>query len=74
LQVKIWFQNRRAKERKQVKKREELGRKELKSGDAVPNNAMANLNIGAMAEINGLLAYEVSPSHLGLGHPAHPLP
>lgn len=27
-QVKIWFQNRRAKERKQVKKREELNHKE----------------------------------------------
>ena len=27
-QVKIWFQNRRAKERKQVKKREELMHKE----------------------------------------------
>jgi hypothetical protein len=28
LQVKIWFQNRRAKERKQLKKREELLHKE----------------------------------------------
>jgi uncharacterized protein YdaU (DUF1376 family) len=28
LQVKIWFQNRRAKERKQVKKREEMMQKE----------------------------------------------
>jgi len=28
LQVKIWFQNRRAKERKQMKKREELLHKE----------------------------------------------
>lgn len=29
-QVKIWFQNRRAKERKQVKKREELTHKDFK--------------------------------------------
>jgi Homeodomain len=28
LQVKIWFQNRRAKERKQVKKRDEIIAKE----------------------------------------------
>lgn len=28
VQVKIWFQNRRAKERKQVKKREEVAMKE----------------------------------------------
>lgn len=34
-QVKIWFQNRRAKQRKQVKKREELEQKVTKSSDGL---------------------------------------
>lgn len=55
-QVKIWFQNRRAKQRKQMKKREELEQKESKLLDGIPNGAMAALNIdgiphGAMAAL-----------------------
>ncbi|KAL2736917.1 homeobox protein CDX-1 isoform X1 [Vespula squamosa] len=34
-QVKIWFQNRRAKQRKQMKKREEMEQKLLKTADAI---------------------------------------
>lgn len=72
LQVKIWFQNRRAKERKQVKKREELEQKELRAADAVPNNAMANLTIGGLAEMGGMIGYEGSPPSPRPG-PSHPV-
>ncbi|XP_043256253.1 homeobox protein CDX-1-like [Colletes gigas] len=71
-QVKIWFQNRRAKERKQMKKREELDKKDTKTLENVPTRAMANLTIEEMGMLGGLMHNGGSPP-LGLGHSAHTL-
>ncbi|KZC14259.1 PREDICTED: homeobox protein CHOX-CAD-like [Dufourea novaeangliae] len=72
-QVKIWFQNRRAKDRKQVKKREELEQKDSKSMDGVPSGAMAALTLGGMGGMLGGLMHNGSSPPLTLGHPAHTL-
>ncbi|XP_031829008.1 homeotic protein caudal isoform X2 [Nomia melanderi] len=72
-QVKIWFQNRRAKERKQVKKREELEQKDTKPVEGVPTGAMAALNLGGMGgTLGGLMQNESSPP-LVLGQSGHGL-
>lgn len=67
LQVKIWFQNRRAKERKLVKKREELEQKGLKAAKRVTSNTITNLTIGGLAEMGGLLDYNANPPSSGAG-------
>ncbi|CAK9834315.1 Homeotic protein caudal [Anthophora retusa] len=72
-QVKIWFQNRRAKERKQVKKREELEQKDSKSVDNLTSSAMANLTLGGMGGMLGGLMHNGGSPPLTLGHPPHPL-
>ncbi|XP_029036045.1 homeobox protein CHOX-CAD [Osmia bicornis bicornis] len=70
-QVKIWFQNRRAKERKQVKKREELEQKDTKSGDGITSGAMASLTLGGMGGMLGGLMHNGGSPPLTLGHPSH---
>lgn len=72
-QVKIWFQNRRAKERKQVKKREELEQKDSKSVEGLPCGAMASLTLGGMGGMLGGLMHNGSSPPLGIGHPPHTL-
>ncbi|XP_054004521.1 homeobox protein CDX-1-like isoform X1 [Hylaeus anthracinus] len=70
-QVKIWFQNRRAKERKQSKKREEQEQKDMKP-DGTPTRAMANLTLEEMSMLGGMM-HNGGSSPLGLGHPGHTL-
>ncbi|XP_003703198.1 homeotic protein caudal isoform X2 [Megachile rotundata] len=70
-QVKIWFQNRRAKERKQGKKREELDQKSPKSMEGVPSGAMASLSLGGMGGMLGGLMQNGGSPPLGLGHSSH---
>ncbi|XP_076665613.1 homeotic protein caudal isoform X2 [Andrena cerasifolii] len=71
-QVKIWFQNRRAKERKQVKKREELEQKDVKP-DVFGGGAMATLALSGMGGMLGGLMHNGGSPPLGLGHPPHAL-
>ena len=71
-QVKIWFQNRRAKERKQVKKREELEQKDIKP-DGFGGGAMATLALSGMGGMLGGLMHNGGSPPLGLGHPPHAL-
>ncbi|XP_015596990.1 homeobox protein CHOX-CAD [Cephus cinctus] len=73
-QVKIWFQNRRAKERKQVKKREELEQKDSKPSTDALNGAasggMASLAaLGGMGGMLGGLMHNGGSPPLGLGPP-----
>ncbi|XP_051160624.1 homeobox protein CDX-1 isoform X2 [Leptopilina boulardi] len=52
-QVKIWFQNRRAKERKQSKKREELEQKDIKPTTEQLAGSMASLGFAGMSSMLG---------------------
>ncbi|XP_034952156.1 homeotic protein caudal-like [Chelonus insularis] len=73
-QVKIWFQNRRAKERKQVKKREELEQKDVKptlTSEGLVAGGMANLSLGGMSGMLGGYMHNGSPPPLSLGPPPH---
>lgn len=49
-----------------------MEQKELRAADAVPNNAMANLTIGGLAEMGGMIGYEGSPPSPRPG-PSHPV-
>lgn len=53
LQVKIWFQNRRAKERKQSKKREEQEQKDIKPTTEQLAGSMASLGFAGMSSMLG---------------------
>lgn len=74
IQVKIWFQNRRAKDRKQTKKREELEQKDVKPGEAILASGMASLAAfsGMNGMLNGLMQNSGSPP-LSLAPPTHGL-
>ncbi|XP_076645689.1 homeotic protein caudal isoform X2 [Halictus rubicundus] len=81
-QVKIWFQNRRAKARKQLKKLGELEQKDTKSIEGIPNSAMAALSLGGMGTMGGMggmggmlggLMHNGESPPLSIGHPAHTL-
>lgn len=73
-QVKIWFQNRRAKERKQVKKREELEQKDVKPGEGLSAGGMASLAaLGGMGGMLGGLMHSGGSPPLSLGPPPHGL-
>ncbi|XP_043478038.1 homeobox protein CDX-1 [Leptopilina heterotoma] len=52
-QVKIWFQNRRAKERKQSKKREEQEQKDIKPTTEQLAGSMASLGFAGMSSMLG---------------------
>ena len=71
--MKIWFQNRRAKERKQSKKREEQGQKDIKPTTEQLAGSMANLGFGGMSSMLGSLMQNggtppLPPHPLALGH------
>ncbi|XP_077297547.1 caudal type homeobox [Arctopsyche grandis] len=69
-QVKIWFQNRRAKERKQVKKREEVTNKD-KLLDGHPSLQQLHQHSSALHhhQQTATMIHQSALAHQGLGHP-----
>ncbi|KAK0076448.1 hypothetical protein PV325_005357 [Microctonus aethiopoides] len=72
-QVKIWFQNRRAKERKQVKKREELEHKDSKSTEGLSGSMASLAAISGMSGMLGGMMHSNGSPPLNLGPPSHGL-
>lgn len=74
-QVKIWFQNRRAKERKQAKKKDELGRKEKVDMNLNMSNTLNNVSNSqhnlSPPPPNGLHHHH-HHHHLIVGYPPQP--